>query len=194
MQKPEKVATFRTELSYINNEDIRKFTAVAITELPNYFFKIPASTSKKYHPEFAAGEGGLVRHTKGVVRIAKELFRLEMFDGFSDVEKDLILSALILHDGIKAGADGAYTVANHPILMADFLRTDEELKKIISQEWINVISGNVATHMGEWVEDWKTKEIILEKPSTKMQNFCHLCDYLASRKCIEMNLDAPLST
>jgi hypothetical protein len=194
VQQSEKLAIFETELSYIENEDIRKFTGMAIRELPDYFFKIPASTSRKYHPEFAAGEGGLVRHTKGVVRIAKELFRLEMFEYFSHLEKDLILSSLILHDGIKAGVDGLHTVANHPLLMADFLRTDEELGKMLPTDQIEMISENIAKHMGEWTSDYRTGEVILEKPNTKMQNFCHLCDYLASRKCIEMNLDAPLSS
>lgn len=194
MQQSEKIATFETELSYIENEDIRRFTSMAIGELPDYFFKIPASTSRKYHPEFAAGEGGLVRHTKGATRIAKELFRLEMFGLFSNIEKDIIVASMILHDGIKAGTEGLHTVTNHPLLMADFLRTDKELGEIISQSWINSIAGNIETHMGQWTADYKTGQIILEKPNTKMQNFCHLCDYLASRKCIEMNLDAPLSS
>ena len=30
---------------------------------------------------------------------------------------------------------------------------------------------------------------ILEKPRTKYQNFVHMCDYLASRKCILLPFD-----
>ena len=194
MQQSEKIATFETELSYIENEDIRRFTSMAIGELPDYFFTIPASTSRKYHPQFAAGEGGLLRHTKGVVRIAKELFRLEMFEHFSNVEKDLILSSLILHDGIKAGIDGLHTVANHPLLMGEFIRENPEIKDLLPEDWREIIIGNIKTHMGAWTQDYKTGKEILEKPQNKIQNFCHLCDYLASRKCIEMNLDAPLSS
>ena len=41
--------------------------------LPNYFFEVPASSTGKYHPEFALGDGGLIRHTKVAVRIAYEL-------------------------------------------------------------------------------------------------------------------------
>ena len=39
--------------------------------------------------------------------------------------------------------------------------------------------------MGPWTTDYQGKEV-LEKPKTKYQNFVHMCDYLASRKCINI--------
>lgn len=47
----------------------------------------------------------------------------------------------------------------------------------------------ITTHMGQWNTDYKTKEEIMPKPSTKAQSFVHLCDYLASRKFLEFNFE-----
>ena len=43
--------------------------------------------------------------------------------------------------------------------------------------------------MGEWNTDYKTKEEVLPLPESEMQKFTHLCDYLASRKMLEVNFD-----
>jgi uncharacterized protein YbgA (DUF1722 family) len=43
--------------------------------------------------------------------------------------------------------------------------------------------------MGQWIYDYKTGEKVLDAPQTKLEKFVHLCDYLASRKCLEMNFD-----
>ena len=42
--------------------------------------------------------------------------------------------------------------------------------------------------MGYWTTDYDGNEV-LEKPKTKYQNFVHMCDYLASRKCILVPFD-----
>ena len=192
MKVVEKVNTFATELSYIKDRSIKEFTKEAIKELPDYFFKLPASTSKKYHPSFAAGEGGLVRHTQSTVRMAQELFRVEMFDSiYDDEEKDIIISSLILHDGNKAGKEGVHTVTEHPILMSKFLKKPS-LSGMIREDVLDRICKNIERHMGAWTTNRNGDEI-LDKPQSKMQKFVHLCDYIVSRKCVEMNLDTPLS-
>lgn len=193
MNPEEKSKIFERELSFIKNNDIKNFTKRAIQLLPDYFFKIPASTSRKYHPQFAAGDGGLVRHTRAAVILANELFRLSMFSKFSEDEKDIILSSLILHDGNKAGNLGLHTVAEHPLLMSQFIRKSPELNKMLPEKWISLICENIEHHMGEWTRDYKTGEEILEKPKGKMQNFVHLMDYIVSRRVIEFNFEAELS-
>lgn len=190
MNSEEKIQVFDFELSLIQNNDIKHFTKNVISQLPDYFFVIPASTSGKYHPKFALGEGGLVRHTKAAVRIAKELLRLEMFHHFSDREKDDILSALMLHDGQKAGTLGMHTVTEHPILMGNFISNFSDL---IPQEDFNIIQGSILHHMGSWTKDFKTGKEVLDKPQNKIENFVHLVDYLASRHIIEVDLEAKLS-
>ena len=64
---------FIKELEYIKNDDIRGFAKLALENLPDYFFDVAASSTGKYHPTYALGNGGLVRHTKAAVRIAFEL-------------------------------------------------------------------------------------------------------------------------
>ena len=43
--------------------------------------------------------------------------------------------------------------------------------------------------MGEWNEN-KRSSTVLPKPETDIQKFVHMCDYLASRKDIEVLFDA----
>ena len=157
--------------------------------LPDYFFSVAASSTGKYHPPYALGEGGLVRHTKAAVAIAHELLQLEMYnDVFTPAEKDLIIAALILHDGKKHGDNGSqYTVAEHPLVVADWIAGDEVLSDMLPASTLQVLRDAIASHMGQWNTDYKTKKEILPKPQTEIQKFVHLCDYLASRKYLEFN-------
>ena len=43
--------------------------------------------------------------------------------------------------------------------------------------------------MGPWNTDYLTKEEILPKPKNKYQNFVHMCDYLASRKFLDIKFE-----
>lgn len=185
MDKKEKVLTFEKELKWIQNKDIRKFAIMMLSELPDYFFSVPASSTGKYHPSYSLGEGGLVRHTKSAMLIAKSLLDLEQYKAEYDEEaRDIILTALLLHDGLKHGTNGSkYTVATHPIEMADRI-----CMKYNEPYWVAVIASCIATHMGEFTKDRYGNEI-LEKPKSDMQQFVHMCDYLASRKFLEVNFD-----
>jgi hypothetical protein len=186
----DKIELLSKELSYIKDPEIGRFTYESILSLPNYFFEVAASSSGKYHPNYALGEGGLLRHTIATVRIAVELFRIDGFN-FSEEEKDLIIASLILHDGWKRGKDNdEHTQAEHPKLAVSTLIENIEISEILTKEQFHIILNNILTHMGQWNKDYKTGEEIMPKPKTKMQAFVHLCDYLASRKCLEMNFDA----
>ena len=72
-----KINIFIKEIGYIKKERYRDNIKKLISYLPDYFFEIPASSTGKYHPHYALGEGGLVRHTKVAVRIAYELLNDE---------------------------------------------------------------------------------------------------------------------
>jgi hypothetical protein len=182
-----KTATFDKELAIIADEDIRSFTRVALSMLPDYFYKVAASSTGKYHPAYALGDGGLVRHTKAAARIANELFRCESVFLFKQREQSCILAALLLHDGLKHGTDGSeFTVAEHPLVAANFIDENKHLLPSIDDEAFNLIQECIATHMGQWNTDYKGREI-LPVPENRYHKFTHLCDYLASRKCIEFN-------
>ena len=86
----DKVSYFNKEYSYIKDKKKRDDLKYLVSELPDYFFEIPASSTGKYHPEFAGTKNGLVKHTKVAVRIAKELLDNPGINSFSQNEKDII--------------------------------------------------------------------------------------------------------
>ena len=118
MKKTEKVDVFKEEINYIKDSSLRGDLKILIGLLPDYFFEVPASSTGKYHPAFSLGDGGLVRHTKAAVRIAYELLNNNTVGAkFSLHDKDLILIALTLHDGVKSGIEHSkYTRFDHPLL------------------------------------------------------------------------------
>lgn len=180
---------FKKELSYIKSDRIRKANETMLELLPDYFFEIAASSTGKYHPEYALGKGGLIRHTKAAVRIGFELLsNPSIGDKYTSDEKDLMLMGLMLHDGLKLGLpQEKYTRFDHPILIADFIMDNEEKLELEINE-IEFLCDIVKTHMGVWTKDYNGEEI-LEAPKTKYQNFVHMCDYLASRKCLLLPFD-----
>ena len=58
---------FEKELEWIADSNVRDFVSTALDQVPDYFFTMAASTTGKYHPTYALGEGGLARHTKAAV-------------------------------------------------------------------------------------------------------------------------------
>jgi hypothetical protein len=179
---------FATELSYLKNDNLRLFISQCLNKLPDYFRHIGASTSGKYHPSYTLGEGGLIKHTKAAVGIALQLFRADIYDIKED-EKDIVVSALLLHDGLKCGMWEDKTAFNHPILMKDFiLKKYNENHYDIEFDIINKISNCVASHMGKW-NTQDGNDLILPTPQTQCEKMVHLCDYLASRKCLIYDFD-----
>ena len=184
-----KTKTFANELAWIINPYKREWCASILEELPDYFFEVAASSTGKYHPAYALGQGGLVRHTKAAVAIAHDLLGLEMYGRYSQDEKDDILIALLLHDGMKHGPEGGkHTVFRHPLDMTAFLMENGSWEYYISEEEFDHICDGIASHMGQWNVDSHTGRE-LPKPMSSMQKFIHQCDYLASRKYLEVNFD-----
>lgn len=180
-----KVQVFSEELGWIADPKIRAFAKALIQRAPDYFFEVASSSTGKFHPPYALGSGGLVRHTKAATMIMHELFSLEMFGKYSQNQKDMMLVSMIAHDFFKHGLEaqaGKYTVAEHPLVCADFIKNDAELCAMLEPEQIDFIYACIASHMGQWNTDYRSRREILPKPKTGSQNFVHLCDYLASRK------------
>lgn len=182
-------SAFNEELNYIQDEKIREFTRKALERMPNYFYSIPASSTGKYHPRYCLGEGGLVRHCKACARIANDLFRFSTLYKFTQLEEDMIISALLMHDGCK-NSDGStsFTAHEHPLYVCDYIKGIEELDGIISEEIREMIFENIRTHMSSWNISTRSS-IVLPLPESDTQKFTAMCDYLASRKCIEINFE-----
>ena len=140
----DKAEMFKEELNLIKSDDVRTFVKDFLNQVPDYFFTTAASSTGKYHPNYALGEGGLVRHTKAATRIAYELFRINFFK-YNEIEQDLILASLILHDTYKHGKNGSkYTVTEHPIVAAqEVLNFSSDMNK----EYKEIIASNISSHM-----------------------------------------------
>lgn len=146
----DKVAVFSEELAFIQDKDIRSFTEKCIERTPDYFYTVPASSTGKYHPEYSLGEGGLIRHTKALIHIAKYLLDLEYNrNKFTQEEQDCIIAAGILHDSFKHGdIKSQFSVSNHPMIAADHILEWAEQES--EKKFAKIISDMVRCHSGEW--------------------------------------------
>lgn len=178
-----KIKFFQTEISYIKNKNRKKDIEYLINLLPEYFFKIPASSTGKYHPKFASTTSGLVKHTKAAVRIAYDLF--ETVNNFTDDDKDLIIMALILHDGLKKGIEEEeYTRFDHPLLISKLIMENANNLSMDIDE-VRKMCSLIESHMGKWNTCKYSKEE-LPVPKTEMQRYVHRCDFLASRNYLNI--------
>ncbi len=180
---------FLDELELISDDSLSESLLNIINMLPDYWLEEAASSTGKYHPEYALGNGGLLRHSKAAMRIGYELLSNPCIgDKYTKREKDLMLMSLLVHDGLKLGVPKErYTRFDHPILMGKFILDNRE-EIGLSEEDAIFMNEVIKTHMGPWTTDYNGNEV-LEKPKTKYQNFVHMCDYLASRKCLLVPFD-----
>ena len=185
-----KIRVFEKELEWILNAKIREFAKIAVEGLPDYFFEVAASSTGKYHPPYALGSGGLVRHTKAALKIANDLLSLEMFSKkYNGDDRDLIIVSLMLHDGWKHGKEySRYTVAEHPVVAAEYVKEVDKDNTLLTKEQVEKLSSMIASHMGQWNTN-KYKKEIMPKPKNGIQMFVHLCDYLASRRYLDVDFD-----
>lgn len=176
--------SFKEELRLIEDKQLRGLITSYLDEVvPDYFWVVPASSSGKYHPDYALGVGGLVRHTKACVKIAEGLLSLEQNEALNILYHDEIISALIIHDTFKQGTKGGNTVFDHPLIAVRALilyaREKSPNKEILSKA--EKVARLVASHMGQWNRNARSLAV-LPKPATEAEKFVHMCDYLASRK------------
>lgn len=180
-----KSEVFKKELESIKDENIRESAKMMLELLPDYFYRIEASSTGKYHPKFALGDGGLVRHVKVAVKFALELFNIYKFDSET---KDLIIMAILIHDGLKKGREESrYTLHEHPLLIGDYLRENEDKLKLSKEQLERVVKMD-ASHMGKWNTN-QYSEYVLPLPTTVEEKFVHMCDFLSSKKFIGVEFD-----
>lgn len=179
----EKSKIFETEIAAINDTKLRNFVEYYLdTYAPDYFFEIGASSSGRYHPKFAQGEGGLVKHTKAVCMFAEELLRLSSYAYMKDIYKDYVRLACIVHDTCKYGMYeyDKSEYANHAKNAAELVKTAWHDREGGRTELSELIYSAIASHMGQWTTD---KE---DRPFTNIDRCVHLADYMASRNFIDI--------
>ena len=182
---------FKDCLTIIKDDSLRESLKLILDEyLPNYWFEVGASSTGKYHPDYAAGTGGLMRHSKAAMFIGYNILNNPLFgDNFSSHQKDLLLMSLLIHDGLKYNFEKEkYTNFAHPILMSKFVLDNYE-NWGLEYEDAEYMAKVIASHMGPWNTNQYDKTI-LPIPESKEEVFVHLCDYLASRKLIDIKFDS----
>ena len=198
MNDIQKLSVYGDFLDKFTNPWIEKIVKDIIIATPTIFFGASTSSSGKFHPLATNGTMGLVRHSIAVMLTAEDLFRndtiMKMFnlEELTQLDKEIILAACLLHDNAKYGAEEismetkVFTKKIHPNLISKLadnagLFDGEE----IVVQYLFKILELIETHMGQWnMVDKGDKE--LDKPRTNQQAFVHTCDYIASRKTLDI--------
>lgn len=183
MECNDKVKVFDKEISLIKDGNIKKFAKEILKSADDWFFIEPASSSGRYHPDFAREIGGLVKHTKAVVYFLKEMYRSELYD-IDEHHFGLLVVSAIAHDIKKYGESNntGHTVKNHPELASIFVEKINKDKKggYINKEDLKYVQNCILSHMGVFGDI---------KPSTDDEKLLHLADLIASRKEIDLKFE-----
>ena len=165
---------FDPELQLITDVELRVRVIKVLEGADDRHETEPASSTGKYHPDFAHGEGGLVRHTKAVVFMVNELCRAR-----ADLDQNCLIAAAILHDMHKYKEVGKYTCHEHPFLMAGDASEAGLPAAIVFA---------IESHMGRWNTSPRSS-VVLPVPSDDFQWLLHYADYLASRTWLKLTFD-----
>lgn len=165
-------------LNLIDDDELREETARVTAAAPEYFWRVPASTSGYHHP-FCRGERGLWAHTLMVCTVLERLADSYVQQGLIERrDVDLARSAAILHDQRKNGPPDVpsdSSVSNHDVLMANVVR-EEGLP--------SAVEGAVRAHMGPWYDG--------PMPETPLQRLVHNADMVASTETVTPKVPGPI--
>jgi len=186
---------FAEEMALIQCDELRQFVVDVFEALcPVYFWTVPASTSGRYHPSVALGQGGLIRHVKLAVWWGKELCRaLDVPDKREERGQHLdeVTTALLLHDLVKNGfeVDGkmkrsAKATASHGAWLCEAIW--KQVLQGQANERQRLVLFAIAGHMGIWTADdlakYRPASRKLGSTERQIAMLVHIADYAASRK------------
>lgn len=151
----------------------KKFTEILNTYgAPEGFFEMPAASTWKYHPLFAHGRGGLVRHTDAVMQsVYKDAVAL----GMSPKDTDKLLFAAGLHDALKY-VNGRPN-SNHA----------SDMKFVLQQMKFDDEGSWIGTHMGPVQSGYGKGEG--PEPGNIYQKLLADDDFLNSRRYAQFFVD-----
>ena len=173
---------FFYELNLINNDYLRAFAEFCVDNALEMFLTYPASKSGDFHPDSSNGYGGLVRHTKLCMRLANEMMKDNYLFPFDELEKDLVMVALLLHDFSKFGWNGVNTFMKHGCQAVRYIEhitkgTEFEVF-MFSEEW-EIISNAMRTHLGVYSEQF------VGLPKDRVGKMVARVDYISSLKTFD---------
>ena len=162
----------------IKNDSIRQWVPAMLDIAPPAFWEKASSSTGKYHKIDENQPGGQVIHTMRVCAVAEHLVRM---DELSEMERDILLAAAILHDICKYGVDGKteHTLSEHPQLV-NKLR-EANMLFLPPCEFDTQIISTIEQHSGRWT-------VVPFPPKTKLGRLLHIADFMASRHDIDVKL------
>lgn len=166
------------EVAQIDDFDIREFVKKTLDTVDPIHRIKPASSTGKYHPKYASGEGGLIRHIKVTVRNVIELIRATPA---VESEKDELIAAAILHDMWKypEGRDHEFTAFDHPALGGQWCK----------DHGFDTIGRLIAAHQGIWTTSRQMPGFENEQPRKFDEWLLHYSDLMASRAYLACDFD-----
>ena len=168
---------FEREIKQIDSIDLQDFVRWYFDErVGKWFWKSGASASGKHHPQFAQGEGGLVRHTRAVAMVCEELLRMSTYAYMRAEYKDYARIACLLHDTCKYGTadeEDKDCYKDHGALAATSISL--AWNEFFDAPAPELLLMAVRSHMGQWTENRE------DRPFTNIDRLVHLADYIASR-------------
>ena len=111
MTNEQKLSVYGDYLNRFKNKTVREIVEGVIINTPTVFFGASTSSTGKYHPLATNGIMGLVKHSVAVMLTAEDMMRnetiMEVFEleELSNLDKEVILAACLLHDNAKYGVN-----------------------------------------------------------------------------------------
>lgn len=150
-------------INTIENVDVRDFTMTLVQKAPQLNWEKRASIS--HHPKDERGKFGNLIHT---IRVARTVIVMSESTPLSTWERDILVSAAVLHDCCRYGLDGKaeFSVPEHPHLVKKLART-------CGVGVLPQVFEIIEAHMGRW----GTPAFI---PHLDLKTTLHLADALCA--------------
>jgi len=169
------------EIAKLHDGNIKKYLISCIDRFPDYFWEAPAS-NRRYHPEDERKEGGLVLHVRRLCRLTEDMARLHSLNAW---ERDILLSACILHDSFSRGIPPrtlTYSDPLHPVYVPHVFVFNADADRFIERRVYDEIMECVLSHQGPW----SPNEML--KSNRKLPVIFQTIDYIGSREHIRIDL------
>lgn len=167
---------FEEEIDMIAHEEVKQFLLKAIDLLPEYFWY------EKHIPTYYNATDKnqtVVEHTKDVVALVNEL--LTAYDA-SDILRDIVLVAAILHEGWVRGEIYSESIDPFYPLYPRRMLSKKQYNLIVPEAIWRGITDTIEGHLGEFSPNPK-----LNPPKGGPSYLLHLADYLCDNRIVSIN-------
>lgn len=175
---------FHSELRSITNPYLRAVVEGIFEMVPEWWVDQPSSSTGKYHPEDENGPGGMVLHTRRVVRMVQHLSQSWRGVGLTPHDVELLTAAALVHDAYRYGS-GETPDNQASYGHEEALRTETEYLQPYLALWEPVVEIALF-HAGRWGP--ATVSIPRDERYRELGDILHLADYIASRRDVSINV------